>query len=97
MLIGDPCWSVVFLGSILWIVGMAVFIFITLIAATIRRNFEAGLLLIPLVLSSLGSCEPIMTAGMSDCDRARLSLAADIQAGPVPIHFASIADFAGCW
>ena len=30
-----------------WILGWILFIFLTLIAATLRRNFEAGLLLIP--------------------------------------------------
>ena len=44
----------IYLGSFLWMVGWSLFIFVTLIAATIRRNFEAGLLLIPLVLTIIG-------------------------------------------
>ena len=43
--------AVVYLGSTLWILGWLLFILIILITATLRRNFEAGLLLIPLLLS----------------------------------------------
>ena len=78
------------LGSILWLAGWFLFCLITLITATIRRNFEAGLLLIPLILSIVGIAEPIMTPN-GQAFRSPLT----IQAGPIPIHFASIADFAG--
>ena len=47
--------------SILWFVGWLLFCFITLIAATARRNFEAGLLLLPLVLTFVGILEPMIT------------------------------------
>ena len=50
--------------AIFWIVGWAIFVFLTLIIATIQRNFEAGLLLIPLVLTMVGIAEPILTGGM---------------------------------
>ena len=46
-------------GTVLWIMGWLLFIFSTLIVATLRRNFEAGLLLIPLVLSLVGIVEPM--------------------------------------
>ncbi len=78
----------------LWILGWLLFIFITLIAATLRRNFEAGLLLIPLLLSLVGIVEPFLTAGMIDWGGSYRS-PLTVQAGPIPIHFASIADFAG--
>ena len=87
--------GVVYLGSFLWIVGWFLFVFITLISATLRRNFEAGLLLIPFVLSIIGIVEPIVTGGMSDALGRAYHSPLTIQAGPVPIHFASIADFAG--
>ena len=86
---------VVYLGSLLWMVGWSLFIFVTLIAATIRRNFEAGLLLIPLVLTIIGIAEPIMTSLVSDASGHPYRSPLTIQAGPVPIHFASIADFVG--
>src|SRR3984957_824592 len=57
---------IVFLGSFLWLIGGVLFVSITLVAATVKRNFEAGLLLIPLILSIVGMVEPVLTAGMSD-------------------------------
>jgi len=79
----------------LWIVGWFLFIFITLIAATLRRNFEAGLLLLQLVLSMIGVIEPLITALMSDWSGHPVRSPLTIQAGYVPIHFSSIADFTG--
>jgi len=81
--------------SLLWILGWLLFIFATLIAATWRRNFEAGLLLIPLVLSLIGWIEPVLTGGMSDWEGHPYRSPLTLQIGPVPIHFAAIADFAG--
>jgi hypothetical protein len=90
-----PVLSVFFVCSALWILGWLLFIFSTLIAATLRHNFEAGLLLIPLVLSLVGIVEPILTAGMSDWAGHPYHSPLTIQAGPIPIHFARIADFTG--
>jgi hypothetical protein len=87
--------AIVLVWSFFWILGWLVFIFITLIVATLRRNFEAGLLLIPLVLTGLGIIEPMFTAGMSDWSGRAYSSPLTLQAGPIPIHFASIADFTG--
>jgi hypothetical protein len=87
--------AVVYIGSILWILGWLLFILIILIRATLRRNFEAGLLLIPLLLSLVGIVEPVLTAGMSDWGGRPFHSPLTIQAGFVPIHFASIADFTG--
>jgi hypothetical protein len=85
----------IFLLSILWMIGWTVFVFLTLISAAFKRNFEAGLLLIPLVLSVVGLVEPIVTSVVSeDTGRPYIS-PLTILAGPVPIHFASIGDFAG--
>jgi sigma-B regulation protein RsbU (phosphoserine phosphatase) len=85
----------VFLGSLVWLIGWTLFVFITLVAATVKRNFEAGLLLIPLVLSIVGMVEPVVTAGMSDFGGHEYHSPLTIQAGPIPIHFASIADSVG--
>ena len=82
--------AVCVLGSILWLAGWFLFCLITLINATVRRNFEAGLLLVPLILSIVGIAEPIMSTN-GQAFRSPLT----IQAGPIPIHFASIADFIG--
>lgn len=85
----------VFLGSSLWILGWFVFVLITLTAATLRRNFEAGLLLFPLLLSLVGIIEPVVTEGMTDWTGHPYHSPLTIQAGPIPIHFSSIADYTG--
>jgi stage II sporulation SpoE-like protein len=79
--------------ALLWFIGWLLFTFLTLIFATARRNFEAGLLLVPLVLGMVGILEPILTAGMSAMGTRAYHSPLTIQAGPIPIHFASIADF----
>ena len=83
------------LGSIIWSAGWFLFCLITLINATIRRNFEAGLLLIPLILSIVGIAEPLVTSGMVSWAGRPYRSPLTIEAGPIPIHFASIADFTG--
>jgi hypothetical protein len=87
--------AIVIVCCLFWIVGWLVFVIVTLTVATLRRNFEAGLLLIPLVLSGIGMIEPVFTAGMSDWSGRAYSSPLTIQTGPIPIHFASIADFTG--
>jgi hypothetical protein len=86
---------IAFPGSTLWILGWLLFILITLVAAALRRNFEAALLLVPLVFSMVGWIEPILMGGMNEWVGHPYRSPLTIQAGPVPIHFASIADFTG--
>ena len=81
--------------SFFWIIGWLIFVLATLIIAVARRNLEAGLLLIPLVLSGVGILEPVFTSAMSDWSGRTYLSPLTIQAGSIPIHFASIADFAG--
>jgi len=85
--------AIIFLLAFFWLLGWVIFVFLTLIFATIRRNFEAGLLLIPLVLSIVGIAEPIFTAGMSAMGTRTNTSPLTLYAGPIPIHFTSIADF----
>jgi hypothetical protein len=80
---------------VLWVIGWMLFIFITLAAATLRRNYEAGLLLIPIVLSLVGIIEPIVISVISEETGVAYNSPLTILAGPIPIHFASIANFAG--
>ncbi len=81
--------------SLFWMVGWLVFVLVTLIVAAARRNFEAGLLLIPLILVGIGILEPVFTSVMSDWSGQTYLSPLTIQAGSIPIHFASIADFTG--
>lgn len=83
------------LGCVLWIVGWFLFIFITLIAATVRRNYEAGLLLLALVLTMVGMAEPMVTTAVSDWIGRPFQSPLTMQAGPIPIQFAAIADVVG--
>ncbi len=86
---------IVFVCAIFWMIGWAIFVFLTLIVATIKRNFEAGLLLIPLLLTMVGIAEPILTGGWGEFGGGSYKSPLTIQAGPIPIHFAAIADFTG--
>ena len=85
----------IFVCSVLWIIGWSIFIFGTLIAATLRRNFEAGLLLIPLVLSGLAIVELLATSALSEENGTPYYSPFAVMAGPIPIYFASIGNFAG--
>jgi serine phosphatase RsbU (regulator of sigma subunit) len=87
--------AIIFLSTLLWLLTWSIFIFITLIAAALKRNFEAGLLLIPLVLSLVGVIEPVLTASMTDWSGQTYRSPLTLMAGPIPIHFASIADYTG--
>jgi hypothetical protein len=77
--------------SLLWLVCWLLFTFVTLISATLRRNFEAGVLLIPLVLNVLGNGEQALAAGLNTPEFS--DRAFTFSAGPIPIHLAAIADF----
>jgi hypothetical protein len=83
------------LCGMVWIFGWLIFIFATLITATLRRNFEAGLLLIPLVLTLVGWVEPLLMGGMQATWGGPKYRPLTLQAGPIPIHFASFGDFTG--
>ena len=84
----------VFLLSFFWSLGWLVFVLGTLIRATLRRNFEAGLLLLPLLLTLAGWIVP-MIAGINDWEGREVQAPLTLYAGPIPIHLGSFADVAG--
>ena len=84
----------VFLLSFFWSLGWLVFVLATLIRATLRRNFEAGLLLLPLLLTLAGWIVP-MIAGINDWEGREVQAPLTLYAGPIPIHLGSFADVAG--
>ena len=86
---------VVFIGSLLWIIGWLILIFLTLIRASLRRNFEAGLLLASLLLSLIAWIEGILRIVMSTFAGRPYHSPLSFQAGPIPFHFDFIAGFAG--
>jgi hypothetical protein len=86
--------AVAVVWSAIWVAGWLFFIISTLVRATLRRNFEAGLLLIPLMLSLVAWIEYGVTA-ISDFAGQPYRSPLTLQAGPIPIHFDSVAEFAG--
>lgn len=80
---------------VFWFAAWLIFCLVVLIAATVRRNFEAGTLLIPLLLSFVGTLDPIFADSMGAWTGRNYQSPLTIQAGPIPIHFASFADFVG--
>ena len=87
--------AAVWLSAMAWMIGWFAFIFTTLIMATLRKNFEAGLLLIPLLLTIVGIVDPILSGSLTSWNGQAYHSPLTMQAGPIPIHFASLADFAG--
>jgi hypothetical protein len=81
--------------SFFWFIAWLIFIFATLINATVRRNFEAGLLLIPLILEMVGIAESVVTGSMAAMTGRAYHSPLTVTFGPVPIHFAAFADLVG--
>lgn len=87
--------AIAVIGTFLWMVGWGIFVFTTLITATIKRNFEAGMLLIPLILSGVGIIQPVYSASMDEIHGRTGGQPLTFLAGPIPFHFTSLADFTG--
>jgi HAMP domain-containing protein len=86
---------VVLLCSFFWVLGWIIFIFSTLIYATLKRNFEAALLLLSLVLSGVAWIDSVVALRMSIFGGQPYQDPLTFQAGPVPITFETISGFAG--
>jgi len=71
------------------------FVGLTLTIAAFKKNYEAALLLLPLLLSVVGMVELASTAGTSNWLGAPVQSPLSFQAGPIPIHFSDFADFVG--
>jgi sigma-B regulation protein RsbU (phosphoserine phosphatase) len=84
----------VLLISFFWFLGWMIFVLSTLVHATFKRNFEAGLLLVPLLLTVAGWVVP-MLAGVNDWEGREVQTPLTFQAGPIPIHIGSFGDVAG--
>lgn len=80
---------------ILWVMMWVLFVGLTLTIAAIKRNYEAALLLLPLLLSVVGIGELASTTAATAWMGTTMQSPLSFQAGPIPIHFSDIADFAG--
>jgi phosphoserine phosphatase RsbU/P len=87
--------AIIFFGTFIWIIWWSIFVFVTLIVATLRRNFEAGLLLVPLVLSFVGLVEPVVLSTMKETTGQDYHSPLTVMAGPIPFHFSAFGDFTG--
>jgi len=86
--------SIVFV--VIWWLAWLLFVGLTLTIAAIKRNIEAALLLVPLLLSLVGLGELVSsTASTAWMGGATMQSPLSFMAGPIPIHFSDIADFAG--
>jgi sigma-B regulation protein RsbU (phosphoserine phosphatase) len=83
------------LFGVLWMFAWLLFVGLTLTIAAIRKNYEAALLLLPLLLSIVGMVELTSTAGASSWLGTPVQSPLTFQAGPIPIHFSDFADFVG--
>jgi Stage II sporulation protein E (SpoIIE) len=93
-------WVAVFLVisilfALLWTLAWVLFVGLTLTIAAIKRNYEAALLLLPLLLSIVGMAELTTTAGTQSWLGTPVQSPLTFQAGPIPIHFSDVADFVG--
>jgi sigma-B regulation protein RsbU (phosphoserine phosphatase) len=80
---------------LLWILAWVLFVGLTLTIAAFKKNYEAALLLLPLLLSIVGLVELASTASASNWLGAPVQSPLSFQAGPIPIHFSDFADFVG--
>jgi sigma-B regulation protein RsbU (phosphoserine phosphatase) len=78
-----------------WMLMWVIFTGLTLTIAAIRRNYEAALLLLPLLLSIVGMAEFATTVGSTAWLGKSMQSPLTFQAGPIPIHFSDVADFVG--
>ena len=81
------------LFAMAWILMWIVFVGLTLTIAAFKRNYEAALLLLPLLLSIVGLVELATTS--SSWLGTPVQSPLTFQAGPIPIHFSDVADFVG--
>jgi hypothetical protein len=82
------------LFCLLWTLCWVLFVGLTLTISAIRRNYEAALLLLPLLLSVVGMADLISSNSVGWMGSA-IQSPLTFELGPVPIHFSAIADFAG--
>jgi Stage II sporulation protein E (SpoIIE) len=83
------------LVAVLWTLTWVVFVGLTLTIAAIKRNYEAALLLLPLLLSVVGMAELTTTTASASWLGTPVQSPLTFQAGPIPIHFSDVADFVG--
>ena len=90
-----PYLVTIFIATGLWMIGWSIFVFGTLIAAAVRRNFEAGLLLVPLGFTLVGVADAVIGNALKSGSAAPYISPLTLQAGPIPIHISAVGGYAG--
>lgn len=91
-----PYFAAIFIGSGLWMLGWSIFVFGTLIAAALRRNFEAGLFLVPMGFSVVAIADAVIGNALHGGQPGASYISPlTLQAGPIPIHVSIIGGYAG--
>jgi phosphoserine phosphatase RsbU/P len=90
-----PYLVAVFVATGLWMLGWSIFVFGTLIAAAVRRNFEAGLLLVPLGFTLVGIADAVIGNAINGGTGSPYISPLTMQAGPIPIHISAVGGYAG--
>ena len=90
-----PYLAAIFISCGLWMIGWCIFVFGTLIAAAVRRNFEAGLFLIPMGFSVVAILDAMIGNAMNGGTGTPYVSPLTIQAGPIPIHISAVGGYAG--
>jgi hypothetical protein len=85
----------IFLSAVLWMIVWSIFIFTTLIAAALRRNFEAGLFLVPLLFNVVDLVEMAVISAIGGGSGPSNTAPLTFQVGPIPIRMSAIGDFTG--
>ncbi len=88
-------WLLSALFATAWIVAWMVFVGWQLTRAALKKNYEAALLLLPLLLSVLGAVELASTLAASSLRATPMESPLTFRAGPVPVHVSDVADFLG--
>jgi len=90
-----PYLAAIFVSTGLWMAGWCIFVFGTLISAAVRRNFEAGLFLVPLGFSVVAIVDAIVGNAMNGGSGSPYTSPLTLQAGPIPIHVSTAGGYAG--
>ncbi len=90
-----PYLIAIFVATGLWMIGWSIFVFGTLIAAAVRRNFEAGLLLVPLGFTLVGILDAVIGNAINGGPGSPYNSPLTVQAGPIPIHISAVGGYAG--
>jgi phosphoserine phosphatase RsbU/P len=90
-----PYLIAIFIAVGLWMLGWSVFVFGTLITAAVRRNYEAGLLLVPLGFTLVGVADAVIGNAINGGPGSPYISPLTMQAGPIPIHISAIGGYAG--